>query len=514
MPTLKMTSLSPRILLLSALLASLQAAPLRAEEKSPVAELIAQLRSDDFVQREEATEKLHAAGREIVGPLGEAMRDGDRELVTRGAHILRRLAMPYHPDRETSNAAYSALRDLRKTGPRTAAVWAKRHLDLIHTTRQQIAVSDLIALGAELNEEYTGFIAPGGPTTTKVVVLGEEWRGNDDDLRKLAWLYNIRYVTFKSDKITGAWLEYAAEMESLEFLSVRGGGLDDQQLQRFVQKQPQLRILELKYIPISDAGLTLLKQNLPNLVTLKLYGTDVTPEGAERLKQQLPRLELDYRRGGFLGVGCQTHQLGCQITQVRPASAASKAGFIPGDIIIAYDGKAAPDFDKLTKLISANDVGDKVRVELMRHVQTSLVIVPCAEGGLKTKTKPHRLGHEIVEIAKDSPLRQPVRLERDPFSIGDLRAGDVLFRINGMPLPADKSVDEIYNSACKTARTAARQRAVAEVDRNPDAPKDEAAREKLIQQIIEQEIREERMLIQFSRGGKLITADVKLGMWD
>jgi S1-C subfamily serine protease len=107
-------------------------------------------------------------------------------------------------------------------------------------------------------------------------------------------------------------------------------------------------------------------RTLKSASEIKVYGTAMSKQGAERLAEALTGAKVDHREGGFLGVGCQPHPLGCLVALVRPQTAAAKAGLTPGDVIIKYGGKATPDFERLTELISANRPGDTVALEYLR----------------------------------------------------------------------------------------------------------------------------------------------------
>ena len=84
----------------------------------------------------------------------------------------------------------------------------------------------------------------------------------------------------------------------------------------------------------------------------------------------MPNSDIDYRRGAFLGVGCQDGTEGCIIYTVRPNSAAEKAGLLMNDVILEYEGKKVADYKSLTALISANVAGDTVTVKVVRDGQT------------------------------------------------------------------------------------------------------------------------------------------------
>ena len=79
-----------------------------------------------------------------------------------------------------------------------------------------------------------------------------------------------------------------------------------------------------------------------------------------------PRVRIDYRRGAFLGVGCQQTDDGCAIFQVHPGSCAEKAGIQEGDLVLQYNGKPVASFEDLTALIAENVAGDKVTMKLRR----------------------------------------------------------------------------------------------------------------------------------------------------
>ena len=62
---------------------------------------------------------------------------------------------------------------------------------------------------------------------------------------------------------------------------------------------------------------------LKTLQKLELYGTDISPTGVQQLRNDLELAKIDFRRGGFLGIGGQDHLLGYQIFRVQENSAAA-----------------------------------------------------------------------------------------------------------------------------------------------------------------------------------------------
>ena len=397
--------------------------------------------SDRFVDREKATSELTKLGGEVVKPLAKSMASGDRELVSRGAYILRKLATS--EDLDVSQEAYAALREMRTSKIRSVAAVSKKHVDSIHRDRQKRALTLLVEKGAVLNEDFV-FVNPQGQAQpVRKLEIGDDWKGSENDLALLSWLYDIRHLSFRSEKTQGAWLKHAAKMESLESLAVRGGKVSDADLVAFLEnREGRLRSLELKYIDVSDASVKAIGDGLADATSIKLYGTGITESGADRIRKSLPAVALDFRRGGFLGVGCQSHPLGCLISQVQAGTAASRAGFQAGDVIVRYDGEHVPSFEVLTKLISKNSVEDKVKIEVIRSAQTGEVEVRYQQAGdLGVSSAPDPLGVKITAIKEDSPLSRaartrppnfaPGRNPFNPFPISTLRKGDVIFRVNG-----------------------------------------------------------------------------------
>jgi putative serine protease PepD len=72
-------------------------------------------------------------------------------------------------------------------------------------------------------------------------------------------------------------------------------------------------------------------------------------------------LDLDYA-----GPGARVQDESATGDPVTAGGPAERAGVEPGDVIVAFDGRAVADSDDLIVAIRAKDVGDRVHVSLRR----------------------------------------------------------------------------------------------------------------------------------------------------
>ncbi len=489
---------------------------------------IEKLTSDRFVAREQATLELVRIGGAAVAPLKTSIKKGNRETVSRGAYVLFKLAMD--EESEAAGAAYLALRELLESNNRSVVGVARKHIDQVHVTRQAGAMAKLIELGAVLKDERILINRLGRQAeAAQTLEIGDDWKGKTDDLRHLRWLYTVSHLAYRTEKAQGEWFQYAAQMDSLERIAVRGGQFADSHLQLFMKNQSKLRIMELKYVPVSDKSIEAMKKHLTSVVSLKLYGTKLTVAGAERLRGLLPQVDVDVRRGGFLGVSCQTHPLGCHVSLVQPKSAAEKSGFATGDVIFQYGGTRVTSFESLTTQIAKHAVDDAVKVHLARGFQATSLMVVYNKDGLKVKGKPHALGFEVESFDPSSPLAKPGRVV-GPFPVSPrspVRPGDIIVRINDQPIPADKSPDEVFKESRDLMWKAAFDQAKAKLQKEAkgedaeegeDAEKGEDAEAKAqdakARAVADEETKSGQIFIQFARGGKVFVKDVVLGAWE
>jgi hypothetical protein len=325
-----------------------------------VAQWVRDLNSDRFIDREVATEKLIEAGEVSVSPLVESLADNNLEVTTRAIYILQELALSVEP--QTEMAARAALEKIAEPRVTSVARRAQTALDRLDEIRQDRALADLKRLGAIITDRQSavGF----GVVDQYVIKFDDRWRGEVRDLARLRWLRNIGELIFEGPRVTDAWLQHLPDQNGLAVLTIKRASITDEGL-RHLKAGKELETLSLLYVPISDGSVEYLRR-VEGIQTLRIYGTQMTKDGAARLRDGLAGTEVDYRDGAFLGIGCQPTQQGCLIYTVRPNTAAEKAGLLPNDIIIEYDGRKVTDFQGLTAMIAANRPGDEVQIEIVR----------------------------------------------------------------------------------------------------------------------------------------------------
>jgi hypothetical protein len=325
---------------------------------------VGQLNSERFLDREVATEKLIAAGGDAVGPVLAATAENTLEVTTRAVYILQELALSGNA--AVSDAAQAALEKVAEPRLTSAARRARATLVRLDLIRQERAVQELRRLGASIAEGQLDFRL--GLAEGYTVELGEGWQGQLQDLSRLRWLRDANEVILQGPQVTDDWLKYVAAMSELRMLTVKRASVSDEGL-KHITVLKGLSVLSLMYVPVSDQTVAVLRQ-FQSVDKFRIYGGQLTAAGVEELRRVLPTCDIDFRRGAFLGVGCQDGTEGCLVLTVRPRSAAEKAGLLLNDVILEYRGQKVLDYKTLTALIAGNVAGDTVTVKIARDGRT------------------------------------------------------------------------------------------------------------------------------------------------
>jgi hypothetical protein len=339
----------------------------RADDASPsreqIAGWIADLGSSEFIAREDATRALIGAGDAAIQPLSTALVDSGLEEATRGIYVLREIAL--EGDKKTEEAARAALARLATERSKAGGKMAAEMLARLDDIRQQRVLEDLRQLGATVLQEDRAQIGLRIEFDVTTVEIGPDFHGTAEDLEQLRWLGDVDVLKLEGDAITADALAGVREMKNLQWLSIKRSKIDDASLANIAGLE-KLSNLDIFYTPVGDQAVKYLR-TLKNAEWLKLYGTKISKMSAEKLQLALPTVRVDHRRGGFLGVGGQTHPLGCSVSIIHPGSAAQQADIRSGDVITKYEGQKVEDFETLTELIGANDVGESITLEVWRQ---------------------------------------------------------------------------------------------------------------------------------------------------
>ena len=322
------------------------------------------LDSSSFVTREFATENLPRAGVDCIDPLVDALPKSSLEVMTRGIHVLREVALS--DDLATENAARAALEQVARSRHKTLSGRASSTLAGLDTIRQKRATAQLQKLGAKFN---TGDFAL-APFATEPfsIELGDDWEGTAKDLVRLKWLHEIRQITLSGNQFTDEHVKHVAVMENLNDVTLKRAAITGRSITH-LKKLKNISRLSIMYCPIDDMSIEhLLDQR--NITKIRLFGTQITKDGAAKLQRELVSTDIDHRNGAFLGIGGDATEHGLEIAIVHPTSIANKKDLRVGDIVVKYDGKKVESFEQLTSLIGANRSGEEVTLELMRGGET------------------------------------------------------------------------------------------------------------------------------------------------
>jgi hypothetical protein len=333
-------------------------APPTADE---IARWAAELDSDVFDTRENATLKLAEAGAVAIEPVKKVLEANiSLESTTRSLHVLRELGMSN--DLEVQELARGALEDLARK-PTSIGRRASAAIAWLNEQRAVQTADALEKLGAIVNR--THFLgATGLVQSVSSVQIDDAWKGTEKDFRRLKWLQDVDTLVLVGERIGDPIMPHVAAMPGLKRLHCFRTKITDQGLAA-VQGAASLTEVGIYYTPVGDGAAEVLR-TLPAATSLKLYGTKVSPEAKERLAAALPAAKIDFRRGAFLGVGCAPVDGECMLSTVHEGSPADKAGLRPNDILVKFAGQKVAGFEDLTAIISQYSAGDEVEVEYRR----------------------------------------------------------------------------------------------------------------------------------------------------
>tara|TARA_B100000945_G_scaffold23023_1_gene16325 strand:- start:501 stop:1835 length:1335 start_codon:yes stop_codon:yes gene_type:complete len=371
-----------------------------AQSDTSVKELVKQLSSRRFIDREQATLELIELGTDVIPGVLQQLNEQNFEGITRSLHILSELTLSNKQGFKANGIPRQSLEKLANSTNNRIARQADSALDRINTIREGDAIRGLTKLGARYNRIYTRVGADS--RYVQQLHLDAGWQGNAEDLYMLPWVASAEELFIEELEINEHWFAIISRMRKLTSLVVKRCPLTDDSA-KHIAKLTALTNLDIRYCPLTDDGLDQLHP-LSKLAYVKLYGTKGTKEGADRLQLAI-KAELDFRLGAFLGVGCRQPPAACYIESVQPNTGAFKAGLMVGDIITAFDGRPVKDFNDLRRIISGHRPGDKSEVTLTRIGIPKTGAFNKTEGTVvKAIVKPHLAGVIVEKIPDDCPL--------------------------------------------------------------------------------------------------------------
>lgn len=338
--------------------------PKAGASSAEITHWIRDLDADEFQTREDATARLIEAGLPGIESLQAALKESSLEVRTRVLYVLQELALS--DDESTEDAARTALEVIAKPQETPLAQQASALLAGINDQRKERAAEQLQQLGAKIDDTVRAAIGGIGGELGRTVEIDEDWKGSERDLKKIKWLGDSSSIKLilRGPRVTDAWLEMLDGATGIQSLLLKRTKITPEGL-KVVQSMPRLQEVSVYYSPLGDAAIPVLSE-CAQLVVVKLYGTKITKDAAAKLQDALKAGLVDFRSGGFLGIGCQDTAEGCQVYLVQEGSAAKAAGIQQGDIIATMAGKPVNDFKSLTAVIAQYSAGDEIEVILLR----------------------------------------------------------------------------------------------------------------------------------------------------
>lgn len=327
-----------------------------------VERLIEQLNSDRFAEREEATRLLYQVGAPAIGQLEASVRSANPEVRTRSIFVLKQIAADENPLGDCpARAALERLLAVPVAMGRQRVQVALDELDKLRESRAltylqergAVARTDLILVDQAMSI-FGGY----------AVVLGENWRGSIEDLANLTFLKEMSGIWLSGSWITDEHMAVIAKAKQIRLISIRNASITDASIVAMVG-MGKLEGLELRYCPIDDSSLSTFKR-FQFLNKLRLIGTRLSQESANDLIALLGQATVDFRRGGFLGVSCDTREEQCYVIRVIAESPAAKHKIQLNDVIQKVNDTAIVSADHLIETLSQYAVGDKVNLTWTR----------------------------------------------------------------------------------------------------------------------------------------------------
>jgi len=168
---------------------------------------IAELDSDVFSIRQQATQKLIAGGGAVVESLLGIAESGSLEANSRALTILESIYT--NGDIKSADRAELALEQLKKSKRRSIASRADRVLTRHEDVREKRAVAEIIKLGGIVKygslQNARAFAPPNNPRNPRkeisMIVLSRKWKGRDDGLKYIKRLKKTSFISLY--RVTG-----------------------------------------------------------------------------------------------------------------------------------------------------------------------------------------------------------------------------------------------------------------------------------------------------------------------
>jgi membrane-associated protease RseP (regulator of RpoE activity) len=172
-------------------------------------------------------------------------------------------------------------------------------------------------------------------------------------------------------------------------------------------------------------------KSLPLVATLLAVGLLGT--GTITLAEESPEEQ------GFFGFVYEATDRGAKVTEVLPGGGADRAGFQPGDVILAVDGQPLAGLDQISmhEILSSFEAGSRVTVELESGGEVRTAEAPLEATPEEYRVAPEDLARVRRKMAETRAVDQLIRVvERSRlFIVQKTETGDFRLRpdVEGAP---------------------------------------------------------------------------------
>lgn len=272
------------------------------------------LSAPEYKTRETAAKNLLARKLEAVAPLKHLAETGTAEASVRAFELLRQLYR--EGDDATNEAAENAFDALVQNENPTVASRAEAANDANIPVRRAKAIAAFRKLGG-----------------------------------------SIRFQSEESDDRNAV----DEEMDVIEYamLDTTWSGGDDGL--KYLKRIPDFRI----------------QSEVRRAAVFAIKGSKVSDQAVADLEASIPGLGVQRRGPACFGISAYSGlgESGLVVSSVKAGTAADRAGLIPGDIVLKFNGHELADFNALVDRISEKVPGDKVPVEYVRNgVQDTVTV--------------------------------------------------------------------------------------------------------------------------------------------
>jgi len=259
--------------------------------------------------------------------------------------------------------AYECLGQIAKERTTQRAILAQKIIQSISVSMREQTLERLERVGVLCQDRELSVLTQ-VRQVKNALVIDQEFRGTQEDIDLLPWLFDIQFVKLEGPAISPEILQAVVKLPQLRSLQIVETKLTSKDLRPLLAAS-DMDLLEILYSPVDDQCIEIL-QDVPIFGDLQLFGTELSAKGATELIARMETANVFVGRGGFLGVTCDPGSL--VIQQAIKDGPAFKAGIKMNDKLRKINGVPIYNFEDLRKQLAKSAAGESVVVEYDRPV--------------------------------------------------------------------------------------------------------------------------------------------------